>query len=317
MAGSLPSSSATAVDPVVELWNNRAMARLQVLLAALCFGTTGTAQALGPNGIDPAAVGAARIACGGALLVLFALLVRRRPGPAWARGAVLAGAAGVAAYQASFFAAVDVTGVAVGTIVALGSAPAITGALEWLLHGRRPPGRWAAATALAGAGVALLALAGGAEAGISPLGVGLAVIAGASYAAYTLASKRLLEDGHSPEGVMAALFGLGAVALAPVLFVVDSGPLGSPAGLALVLFLGVVPTAVAYVLFARGLRRLSASETATLTLAEPLTAGLLGAVVLSEPVTGMSAAGAGLVLAGLFALALRMPPLAPPRRATA
>ena len=48
------------------------MSRLQVLLAALCFGTTGTAQALGPGGIDPAAVGAARIACGGALLVLFA-----------------------------------------------------------------------------------------------------------------------------------------------------------------------------------------------------------------------------------------------------
>src|SRR5688500_19566468 len=106
MARSLPSSSAAAVDAVVELWNNPRMARLQVLLAALCFGTTGTAQALGPDGIDPAAVGAARIACGGALLVLFALLVRHAPGPAWARLPVLTGAAGVAAYQASFFAAV-------------------------------------------------------------------------------------------------------------------------------------------------------------------------------------------------------------------
>jgi DME family drug/metabolite transporter len=208
----------SAIAVSVELWNNLRMARLQVLLAALCFGTTGTAQALGPGGIDPAAVGAARIACGGALLVLFALLVRRehRPArPVWARGPVLAGAAGVAAYQASFFAAVDDTGVAVGTIVALGSAPALTGALEWALHGRRPPARWAAATALASAGVVLLALAGGADAGVSPLGVGLAVVAGASYAAYTLASKRLLDDGHEPEGVMAALFGLGAVALAP------------------------------------------------------------------------------------------------------
>ena len=74
------------------------------------------------------------------------------------------------------------------------------------------PARWAAATALAGAGVALLALGGSSEAGISPLGVGLAVLAGGSYATYTLASKRLLDDGHAPEGVMAALFGLGAVA---------------------------------------------------------------------------------------------------------
>src|SRR5215212_6822854 len=118
------------------------MSRLYVLLAAFCFGPTGTAQALGPAGIDPAAVGAARIACGGALLVVFALLARRSRGPAWAKVPVLAGAAGVA----------------VGTIVALGSAPALTGALEWALHGRRPTSRWAAATALACAGVALLAL---------------------------------------------------------------------------------------------------------------------------------------------------------------
>jgi drug/metabolite transporter, DME family len=283
------------------------MARLLVLIAALCFGTTGTAQALGPGGIDPAAVGAARIACGGALLVAFALLVRRTRGPAWAKRPVLAGAVGVAAYQASFFAAVADTGVAVGTIVALGSAPAITGAAEWALHGRRPTPRWAVATALACAGVALLALAGGSAAGISPLGVGLAVIAGGSYATYTLASKRLLDDGHSPENAMAALFGLGAVALAPVLLIADAGPLAGLEGLALVLFLGVVPTALAYVLFARGLRRIPASEAATITLLEPVTAAALGVFVLGERISGGGALGAALVLGALVVLAARRP----------
>jgi len=302
-----------AIATLVELWNNPVMSRLQVLLAAFCFGTTGTAQALGPDGIDPVVVGAARIACGGALLVLFALAVRGAAGPRWARGPVLAGAAGVAAYQASFFAAVSDTGVAVGTIVALGSAPALTGALEWAVHGSRPPARWAAATALASAGVALLALAGGAEAGVSALGVGLAVVAGGSYATYTLASKRLLDDGHAPEGVMAALFGLGAVALAPVLLLGDSGWIATGGGLALVLFLGVVPTAVAYVLFARGLRGLQASEAATITLAEPVTAAALGVWVLGERVTGGGALGAALVLGALVLLALRpaRPPLRP------
>src|SRR3954469_15985696 len=140
------------------------MSRLQVLLAALCFGTTGTAQALGPGGLAPAGVGAARILVGGALLVPFsglAPLARLRPGP------LLVAAAGVAAYQLCFFAAVADTGVAVGTIVALGSAPALAGGFEWALE-RRPPARtWAAATALAAAGVAMLALAG-ADASISP-----------------------------------------------------------------------------------------------------------------------------------------------------
>ena len=106
---------------------------------------------------------------------------------------------------------------------------------------------------------------------------------------------------------MAAAFGLGAVVLLPALVLSGPGWLLHADGVALALFLGVIPTALAYVLFARGLRRLSASETATLTLAEPLTAGVLGAVVLAEPVTGLSAAGGACVLAGLLALAVPRP----------
>jgi DME family drug/metabolite transporter len=211
-------------------------------------------------------------------------------------------ALGVAAYQLAFFAAVADTGVAVGTVVALGSAPALTGALEWLVERRRPAARWAPATALACAGVALLVLSG-AGAGVSAPGVALAVAAGASYAVYTLAAKRLLSAGHPPEEVMAAAFGAGAVLLAPVLVLADVGPLWTPGGLALVGFLGLVPTALAYVLFARGLRRLSAAETSTLTLAEPLTAAGLGVVVLAERPGAPAVAGAALVLAGLLLLA--------------
>ena len=108
---------------------------------------------------------------------------------------------------------------------------------------------------------------------------------------------------------MAALFGLGAVALAPLLLLLDAGPLTSAGGLALVLFLGVVPTAVAYVLFARGLRSLQASEAATITLLEPVTAAALGVFVLGERVSGAGALGATLVLGALVLLAAR-----PPRR---
>jgi len=295
------------------------MARLCVLVAALCFATTGTAQALGPDGTDPVGVGAARILVGGALLVAVAVVTRGGVrGPRWARGPVLAAVAGVSAYQLAFFAAVADTGVAVGTIVALGSAPTLTGLFEWLLERRRPDPRWAVATALACAGVALLALAGG-EASVSAPGVAMAVLAGGSYAAYTLAAKRLLSAGHAPESVMAVAFGLGALALLPALALSTPDWLLRPDGIGLALFLGVVPTAVAYVLFARGLRRLSASETSTLTLAEPLTAGMLGAIVLAEPLTAASAAGAGLVMAGLLALAVRLPlpAVASPERATA
>jgi DME family drug/metabolite transporter len=133
------------------------------------------------------------------------------------------------------------------------------------------------------------------------------VTAGGAYATYTLAAKRLMRDGHAPESVMAVAFGLGAIALLPALVVSGPGWLTHPGGLALALFLGTIPTALAYLLFANGLRRLSASETATLTLAEPLTAGILGAIVLAEPLSGASVAGSGLVLAGLLVLALPLP----------
>jgi drug/metabolite transporter, DME family len=276
-------------------------ARLQVLLAAVFFGTTGTAQALGPAGTSPVGVGAARILVGGAVLVAIALFSRAGWRGRWAPGPVIAAVAGVACYQLAFFAAVAETGVAVGTIVALGAAPTLAGLFEWALERRRPSSRWAVATGLACAGVALLALAGG-EASVSAVGVTLAIAAGASYAAYTLAAKRLLAAGHGPEAVMAVAFGLGAIALLPALAASGPGWLLHADGIALAVFLGVGPTAVAYILFARGLRRLSAAETATLTLAEPLTAGALGAVVLAEPLTATSALGAGLVAAGLLAL---------------
>jgi DME family drug/metabolite transporter len=148
---------------------------------------------------------------------------------------------------------------------------------------------------------------GGSGAGASaadPLGIALAVTSGAGYATYTVVAKRLLGRGHAPERVMAVSFSLGALLLLPVLVLGDAGWLATGGGLALALFLGAVPTALAYVLFARGLRRLTPGETATLTLAEPLTAALLGVLLLGERPGAVAVAGAVLVLAGLLALAL-------------
>ena len=276
--------------------------RVLVLLSAVCFGTTGTAQALGPDGISPVAVGAARILVAAVLLALIARRLAPEPSGTWARVPWALGAVGVAGYQATFFGAVHDTGVAIGTVVAIGSGPVFAGALGRLVHGDGLTRRWAAATALAVAGVAVLVAAGGA-AQVRPVGVVLALGAGLSYATYTVAAKSLLGAGHAPEAVMARLFGGGALLLAPALALAGAGWLATGGGLALALYLGAIPTALAYVLFARGLRRLPAGEVATLTLAEPLTATALGAVVLGERPGGVAILGVLLVLAGLTALA--------------
>ena len=279
--------------------NSGQQGRLLVLASALCFGTTGTAQALGVTGASPVTVGAARIAVG----ALGLLLVARAPLP-WRDRRVRLGALGVAGYQPAFFLAVHETGVAVGTVVALGSAPVVTGLLAWALRRGRPGPRWTAATALAATGLAVLATGGGADGGVRVTGVLLALGAAASYAAYTLATKDLLDAGVPAETAIAAVFAGGAVLLAPALVLLPSGWVATPAGAAEVLFLGLVPTTLAYVLFARGLGRITAAETSTLTLAEPLTATALGVVLLGEHLTAAAVAGGVLLVAGLAVLAL-------------
>jgi DME family drug/metabolite transporter len=285
------------------------MHRTAILFAAVCFGTTGTAQALGPSA-SPLAVGSARIAVGALILAVAAAILAPRASGPWRRRPLAAAAVGIAAYQLTFFAAVDSTGVALGTVVALGSAPVSAGVLGRAVNGEALTRRWAACTALAAAGVTLLVLGGGA-ADVRIAGVALALGAGASYATYTVAAKRMLVAGDAPETVMARSFGLAALALAPVLALSDPGALAGADGLALALYLGAIPTALAYVLFARGLRGVGAGEAATLTLAEPVTAAVLGALVIGERPGGVAVAGAALVLCSLAALVAPGPRLRP------
>jgi len=276
---------------------------LWVLLASVCFGTTGTAQALGPSA-DPTALGAARIALGGCLLGVLALVAaRRRPVPV-ARvhlGLVLLGGAGVLAYQPTFFTGTDANGVAVGTVVALGSAPVLTGLLAWLVSGVRPGPAWAVATACALVGVALLGLADTATGSVSVVGLLGSVGAGASYAVYTVAAKALLDRGWTSGAAMGGPFGVAGLGGLALLAASDRSGLGSTDGLLMVLWLGLVTTTVAYLLFGAGLALLPAATVATLTLAEPVTATLLGVTVLGERLGGQALLGL-VVLAGGIAV---------------
>lgn len=274
-----------------------------VLAAAVLWGTTGTAQAFAPQGTQPAVVGAVRLAIGGiALLVLAATRGVLQGGKRWPVMATAFAAGSMAAYQLCFFAAVARTGVAVGTMVAIGSAPILAGVLGFLVRGERPSRRWAVATALAVLGCGLLITASG-SVSVDALGLVLALGAGVAYATYAVAGKRLLEE-RPPDAVMAVVFCLGAVFLSPLLFMADLKWLTQARGLAVALHLGLIATATAYTLFARGLSAVPVATAVTLSLAEPLTAGILGLVVLGERLTASALLGVGLLFGGLAWLSL-------------
>jgi drug/metabolite transporter, DME family len=277
---------------------------LVILLGAAAWGTTGTAAHFAPAAASPASVGAGRIAFGGALLLAVALsrgqgrsglraLVHGTPG---IRAAVLIATAAVGGYQIAFFTAVRQTGVAIGTVVAIGSAPVFTGGLSRLAGGPRPDRSWMLATGAAVAGCAVL-LTGGRPAGAKPGGVLMALVAGLCYAIYAVAAARLIAAGNPETAVMGALFGGAAVLLAPVLAASQPGWMLSTRGLVVTCYLGAVTTAAAYLLYGRGLRSVPAPVAVTLGLAEPVVAALLGLIVLGEALT--PTAVAGLILVGL------------------
>jgi DME family drug/metabolite transporter len=279
-----------------------------ILLAASLWGTTGTARTFAPAGATPVSVGAARIVLGGLLLVGIAVhgrglgrLLARGPAT-WA--ALGGGAVCAAIYQVAFFAAVARTGVATGTVVTIGSAPAFAGLLAKLIGSGPLSRRWLASTAGAVIGCAALVL-GGRDAGVEPVGVGLALLSGLGYASYATTASHLIVRGEDDKAVVAGLFGGAALVLLPVLLAGSPGWLLTGRGITLTVYLGGLTTAVGYVLYARGLRTTPAATATTLTLAEPAVAAVLGLVVLGEHLGGVAVAGLALLAVSLLGLARR------------
>ena len=134
------------------------------------------------------------------------------------------------------------------------------------------------------------------------LGVFSALGAGLSYAVYTLTAKGLLARA-APLPLAAATFTLAAALLTPVLLLEREIMRPLAAGWPLLLYLGLVPTAVAYLLFSAGLKRVPATAAGIATLLEPLTASALGVLAFGERLGAWGWAGAALLLAALILLA--------------
>lgn len=284
--------------------SERRTAAVAVLGSAALFGTSGTARVLLQPGAPAAGAAAARLIVGAAGLVAWAArtaegreaLVRlwRRP-VIWAMGIT------VAAYQVFFFLSMSRTGVAVGTLASLALTPFMAGILGWVMREGAPGYVWLVSTVLAIGGVALLTV--GAGDGRDMLGIVFGLLAGASYAFYTVFGVRFARAGEQPTHVLAASFAVSGVLLIPV-FLASGTWWWSWSSLLLILWLGLATTTLAYVLFGMGLRVLQPGHIATLNLAEPVFATLLGVFVLGEVLGPLGVVGCALVIVGLGVLGL-------------
>ncbi len=279
---------------------------LSLLGAGVFWGTSGTAQTFAPTGYDPLIIGLLRLSIGGLVLMAIAVSFNQiGPLSSWPIRTMLLGAVCVAAFQVFFFTGLYKTGVAVGTIVGLGSAPICAGILAYLMRGERPGPRWYAATLLAVLGCMVLLYAGrNAEVLIHPLGILLSIGAGLSYALYAVAVKDLVAVKPCV-AVMAVLACLGTCLLLPLLWQRELQWVVSGRAVLVALYLGVFSYAVPMALFARGLSLTPVAVAVTLTLAEPVTAGILGVVIVGEQLSAPAWLGLFLVMLGLLTLSFR------------
>ncbi|WP_411073203.1 DMT family transporter [Streptomyces sp. cmx-4-25] len=290
-----------------------------LIVAGIAWGTAGAAASLifRVSDMGPLALSFWRCA-GGLVLLLGALALRSRRAVVPAtkeprrRKAVrvLGTGVGLTVFQSAYFAAVEATGLAVGTVVTLGAGPVLIALGARLTMGERLGRGGTAAVIGALAGLVVLVLGGG-DAEVRPLGVALAVVSAAGYAAITLLTRRLGRDGGGADALAttAWAFAIGAAGLLPVALAEGLVPhTGAPLGvLLLVVYVAAVPTALAYALYFAGAAVVRAATVSVIMLLEPVSAALIAVSLLGERLTAAIVLGTLLLLAAVtgFALAER------------
>jgi DME family drug/metabolite transporter len=300
---------------VSGLSSRRGLAYLTV--AGVAWGTAGAAASFiyRVSDLGPVSVSFWRNAAGLVLLLGVGLL-RSRRGRARRRVRLsrrallvrLLTGFGLAVFQTAYFGAVQVTGLAIGTVVTLGAGPLlIAGGARLLLRERLPRGGVAAMTAALG-GLVVLVLGNPAGA-VRPLGVALALLSAAGYAQATLVARWAGSTGGDdadPLTVTAWAFGVGSVLLLP--FALATGLLphtGHPAEvLAGLSYLAVIPTALAYPLYFAGAAVVRAATASVIMLIEPVSAAALGVLLFGERLTAATVGGAALLLSAAVSLTI-------------
>lgn len=273
------------------------LGHLFIIIGAVLWGTSGTVQALAPAAATPQVIGTFRILISG-IFILSLTLIKGTYGSwrAFFQPLFLLTGLCQATFQLTYFGGIAHTGVAVGTMVAIGSAPIFTGLLGVVFDREKIKARWIIATLVALVGVGMLFLGDAGAVQVDALGILLAAGAGFSYALFTLLASKFIRHSNS-DVVISSSFLVGSIYLSPMLFLYPVAWIGSGPGFMSILYLGFISAGVAYMFYGRGLKTVPVSTIGTLTLAEPLTAALLGIFFLGEELLVSTAFGIFLIFA--------------------
>ena len=210
---------------------------------------------------------------------------------------ILVGGTGAALFFPLFILAFQLTGVGVAAVVSIGVAPIFVGLIAWIAL-KQPPGKqWAIGTVVAVAGVVALNWPSG-DNTVSILGVAFAIAAAFGYSMQAT-GMGMISKRHTPFQCVAPMFTIGTLFQAPLSYGRDFSFLQDPVLLLGALYGGIVTVALAYAFFIYGIARIGAATAVTVGLMEPLTASILGVVLLGETVSIVGVIGSVLILIGL------------------
>lgn len=273
---------------------------IAVLVSGTLLGTAGTAVALAPAEASTTSLGVARVGIGGLILLLLLPLFGgsvRNLSHVLKRGGVWVMALSTAAFQPLFFGATEKTGVALSTVLTIGTMPLFTGLIGRVLFKAPLTRIWFIATSLAVIG--LLLRSWEQLENTDALGIVMALGAGLATGCYVNGAKFELNRGGHPVELPAVAYTLSALLLLPLLVGDSLAWMTTSSGILTAIYLGAISMALANTLQVVGLKRLSPAPTATLLLADPLTATILGIWVLDESITPIATLGLILVAIGL------------------
>jgi DME family drug/metabolite transporter len=260
-----------------------------IILASFLWGTTGTAASFSPD-ISSLAIGAFSMGMGGVLLVFTArkkLLVDYKLLLAQPK-VLLLGALSVAIYPLAFYSSMRLSGVAIGTVVSIATAPFFAAILERLISKKHISLQWVVSFVIGATGIALLMLGKGQSGYASEsiflqnAGIALGCVAGLTYASYSWAARHLIESGVHSQSSMSGMFGCAALVLLPSLWFTGENLFSSPTNTLVSLYMAIVPMYLGYLLFAFGLKLIDASKATLITLIEPLIATVLAVLIIGE-----------------------------------
>ncbi|MEZ8295553.1 DMT family transporter [Vibrio splendidus] len=262
---------------------------LAILFASILWGTTGTAASFAPD-LSPLAIGAFSMGVGGLMQaglayrkILFAfdkLLQNKR--------LLAVSALALAVYPLAFYSSMKLSGVAIGTVVSIATAPFFSALLECLISKKNNINkRWLTSFAIGVVGIGLLVFSESSstnESGddLKLLGIALGLLAGLCYAIYSWATKALIDKGIKSQAAMGSIFGLGAMLLLPTLWFTGENLSSSQINVLVISYLTLIPQCVGYIAFSFGLRHVTASSANLLTLFEPVVAAVLAVCVVGE-----------------------------------